>query len=105
MKSQRTDACGCDRRHIFPGDTFQRRNFRPELKYLNFEASSRNSGQSALEFRSRSWKRKSLRRNGNFIVKVTELREPTGDVINPNTRASLGMCLALALADWDLLSA
>jgi len=57
MKSQRTDACGCDRRDIFPGAAlgatrcgrrvdsgaftaarFQRRNFRPELKYINFEA-------------------------------------------------------------------
>jgi len=49
------------------------------LKYFNFEASSRNSGQSALEF--------SLVAGSGSLsdvtssVKVTELSEPTGDVM------------------------
>ncbi|TNN55116.1 hypothetical protein EYF80_034700 [Liparis tanakae] len=69
---------------------FQRRNFRPELKYFNFAASSRNSGQSALVFRSRSAGNESFPGvTGTSSVKVTELYEPTGDVINPNTRASV----------------
>jgi len=92
MKSQRTDACGCDWRDIFLGAAFgafgaTRLQFSPELKYFNFEASSRNSGQSALEFRSRSAGSGSLS-DGTVTSseKVTELSEPTGDVMNPNTR-------------------
>jgi len=42
MKSQRTDARGCNRRNIFPDGAFRathfQRNFRSELKYFNFEA-------------------------------------------------------------------
>jgi len=37
MKSQRTEACGCDRCDIFPGGAFGATRFRP-LKYFNFEA-------------------------------------------------------------------
>jgi len=53
MKSQRTDACGCDKRDIFPGDAMwatllQRRNFHPEMKYFNFEAVISQLGPSAL---------------------------------------------------------
>jgi len=64
----------------------QRRVFRPKLKYFNFEAGS--SGQSALEFRSRSAGSGSLSVvTVTSSVKVTELSEPTGDGMNPNTRA------------------
>jgi len=42
MKSQRPDACGCDRRDIFPGGAFGAtrcgRRVYSELKYFNFEA-------------------------------------------------------------------
>ncbi|TNN46357.1 hypothetical protein EYF80_043445 [Liparis tanakae] len=71
----------------FKDSGYQRRRV---LKYFNFEAVISQLGpigsRVPLSWR---WRRKSFRRNGNFMVKVTELSEPTGDVINPNTRASV----------------
>jgi len=91
MKSQRTDACGCDRRDIL--GRLGRRVFSGAIFALSWNIStlrrsSRNSGQSALDFRSRSAGSGSL--SGVTVtssVKVTALSEPTGDVMNPNTRA------------------
>jgi len=83
----------------FTAARFQRHHFRPELKYFHFEASSRNSGQSALEFSLVAGSGSLPDGTVTSSVKVTELSEPTGDVMykykyiyyinvmNPNTRA------------------
>jgi len=36
MKSQRTDACGCDRRNIFPGGAFGAAQFSPRVEIFKF---------------------------------------------------------------------
>jgi len=100
MKSQRTDAIFSRaarlgrrgvvnamwvtrlQRRVFSGAIFA-----PSWNISALRRSSRNSGQSALEFALVAGSGSLSDTTVTSSVKVTELCEPTGDVMNPNTRA------------------